>query len=307
MPTDRSPASSQKPAPASSFPRRAFFGHHKCATSWISRILMETCFRLGLTLEIVHRTVAFEDYATLDQYARDHGADLLAYTNAKIGHVRDLSFYRGFHVIRDPRDVLVSAYFSHLHSHPTDDWPELVAHREELASLSKEEGLFHEMDFSAEEFEDMYDWDYTRDDVMELKLEELSPNPIQGFTTVLDFLDMLDCSRTSGLERTVKSAGLAMNRLLYKGRHVLPSTDPAPTLQTWPHIPEETLHAIVQEKSFENLSGGREKGEEDVTSHFRKGEPGDWVNHFTPALKREFKDRFNEVLVKTGYEEDDAW
>jgi len=268
---------------------------------------METCFRLGLNLEIAHRTVTFDQHATLDHFARDHDADVLAYTNAKIDPVRDLSFNRGFHVIRDPRDVLVSAYFSHLHSHPTENWPELEAHRAELEARSKEEGLFHEMNFSAEEFEDMYDWDYTRDDILELKLEELSPAPIRGFTTIMDFLGMLDRTRTNGLGRTVKSAGLEMNRLLYKGRHVLPSTNQAPTVQTWPNIPEETLHAVVQEKSFENLSGGREKGEEDVTSHFRKGEPGDWVNHFTPELKHEFKDRFNEVLVKTGYEQDDQW
>lgn len=291
----------------SSFDRRAFFGHHKCATGWISEILMEICFRLGLTLEVTHREVEFRDFPTLNEYADFHDTDVLLYTNAKIEHVRDLKFDSGFHVIRDPRDVLVSAYFSHLHSHPTDDWPELEDHREELESLPKEEGLFCEMDFSAEEFEDMYNWDYTRDDVLELKLEELSPAPVQGFLEVMNFLDMLDRSRTSGAERTVKSTGLEVNRLLYKGRHVLPSGDKAPTVQTWPSIPKETLRTILEEKSFENLSGGREKGKEDVTSHYRKGVPGDWANHFTPALKREFKRRFNEVLLKTGYEQDNEW
>jgi hypothetical protein len=105
----------------------------------------------------------------------------------------------------------------------------------------------------------------------------------------------------------VKTAGLEVNRLLYKGRHVLPSSDEAPTIQTWPTIPQETLRAVIREKSFENMSGGREKGEENVRSHYRKGVPGDWVNHFTPEVKRAFKDRFNEVLLETGYEEDDQW
>jgi hypothetical protein len=291
----------------SSFQRRAFFGHHKCATGWISKILMEVCFRLGLSLDITHREIEFEDFPTLNDYADAHNAEFLLYTNAKIEHVRDLQFAGGFHVIRDPRDVLVSAYYSHLHSHPTDNWPALEDHREKLESVSKEEGLFEEMDFSAEEFEDMYNWDYTRDDVLELKLEELSPAPFEGFCEVMDFLDMLDHSRTSGVERTMKSTGLKVNRLLYKGRHVLPSENGPPTLRTWPSIPEETLRSVLKEKSFENMSGGREKGEEDVTSHYRKGKPGDWANHFTPEIKQAFKARFNEVLLKTGYEQNDEW
>jgi hypothetical protein len=268
---------------------------------------MEVCFRLGLNLKITHQEADFREHSTLDDYARDRDVDFLAYTNAKIQHVRDLSFTRGFHVVRDPRDVLVSAYFSHLHSHPTDNWPELEAHRQRLESLSKEEGLFSEMDFSAEEFEDMCNWDYTRDDILELKLEELSPAPFRGFVEVMSFLNMLDRSRTAGIERTLKKAGLTFNRLLYKGRHILPSNDQVPALRTWPSIPETSLRTILEKKSFENLSGGREKGEENVKNHYRKGEPGDWVNHFTPEIKREFKDRFNDVLLETGYEDDDQW
>lgn len=268
---------------------------------------MEICYRLGRNLEITHREVQFDEFSTLNDYADSRDAEFLIYTNAKHEHIRDLHFSRGFHVIRDPRDVLVSAYYSHLHSHPTDEWPELQAQRERLKSLNKEEGLFCEMDFSAGEFEDMYNWDYTRDDILELKLEELSPAPVQGFIEILNFLDMLDRSHTTGLDRTVKSAGLALNRLLYKGRHVLPSQNGTPAVQKWPSLPEETLRSILKAKSFERLSGGREKGEEDVTSHYRKGVPGDWVNHFTPAVKEEFKDRFGEVLVKTGYEQDQQW
>ena len=307
MTTSASASSTPAVATRSSFERRAYFGHHKCATGWISRILMEVCFRLGLSHDITHREEEFADVPTLNDHAERRNADVLLYTNAKIEHVRDLQFSAGFHVIRDPRDILVSAYFSHLHSHPTDEWPELVAHRNALKSLSKEEGLRREMDFSAEEFEDLHDWDYTRDDILELKLETLSPAPFEGFLEVMDFLDMLDDSYTEGVERTVKSAGLTVNRLLYKGRHVLPSGNEAPTIRTWPSIPKETLRSILEAKSFEKLSGGREKGNEDVTSHFRKGVPGDWVNHFTPALKREFKARFNDVLLETGYEEDADW
>lgn len=303
---DVSPARPRSSRFDSGFPLRAFFGHHKCATSWITRIVMEVCFRLGLNLEIVHREDQFTGHSSLQSYLEERDADFLAYTNAKGERLADLGFHRGFHVVRDPRDVLVSAYFSHLHSHPTDDWPELKEHRARLEALSEKEGLRAEMDFSADEFQDMLAWDYDRDDVVELKLEHLSPRPIDGFTCIIRFLEMLDRGRTSGIDRSVKSAGLAVNRFLYKGRHILP-TDGAPTVQTWPSIPESTLHKIIRAKSFENLSGGREKGEEDVESHFRKGVPGDWKNHFDRDLTREFKDRYNDLLLKLGYESDADW
>lgn len=291
--------------PDSRFPLRAFFGHHKCATSWIDQILMEICFHLGLNFKIVHRPVEWEEHGSLPALVDAHDADFVAYTNAKRENIQDLPFDRGFHVVRDPRDILVSAYFSHLNSHPTDNWPELEPHRENLQSASKEEGLFLEMDFSAEEFEDMYNWDYSRDDVLELKLEEISPEPVRHFTEIINFLGMLDHS-SSSIQRAAKSALLTANRWLYKGRHLISTEDP-PRLQRRETITKEKLHDILEKKSFENLSNGREKGEEDPEHHFRKGVPGDWVNHFTPEHKRVFKERFNDVLVKLGYEDDDDW
>jgi hypothetical protein len=292
-------------ASRASFPLRAFFGHHKCATGWTDTILMDLCYHMGLNFKIVHREIEFADYDSLAAFTEAHDVDFLAYTNAKVEHTRDLPLEKGFHVVRDPRDVLVSAYFSHLHSHPTSNWPELAEHRDQLAALSKEEGLFCEMDFSAEEFEDMYRWDYTQDNILELKMENLTADPVTGFVQIMDFLEMLD-DQTRGLQRMVKSATLKANRLLYKGRHVLP-TEQAPTIQRHHTLSERKVKSIVQKNSFSNLSGGRQKGKENVKSHLRKGVPGDWVNHFTPDHKRAFKKRFNDVLIKMGYEDDSNW
>jgi hypothetical protein len=69
----------------------------------------------------------------------------------------------------------------------------------------------------------------------------------------------------------------------------------------------ETLEGIVRQMSFEARSGGRKPGEEDVHSHFRKGTPGDWRNHFTPRLTEAFKARFADTLVQTGYETTSDW
>lgn len=40
---------------------------------------------------------------------------------------------------------------------------------------------------------------------------------------------------------------------------------------------------------------------------FRKGQIGDWQNHFTEAHRRAFKEAAGEILIKLGYEKDSDW
>jgi len=69
----------------------------------------------------------------------------------------------------------------------------------------------------------------------------------------------------------------------------------------------ETVEAIVDAHRFENLSGGRTRGEDEEGSFFRKGVSGDWENHFTPSLKELFKEKAGQALIDFGYEEDLDW
>ena len=70
---------------------------------------------------------------------------------------------------------------------------------------------------------------------------------------------------------------------------------------------EEVARECVEAASFEQLSGGRNKGEEDSSSFYRKGVAGDWKNHFTKEDKRVFKEEAGELLIRLGYEEDLDW
>src|SRR2546428_400305 len=69
-------------------------------------------------------------------------------------------------------------------------------------------------------------------------------------------------------------------------------------------VERQRLEDVTARCSFEKLSGGRERGKEDVKSHYRKGVHGDWRNHFTPAITCRFKALLNNVLVMAGYEKD---
>jgi hypothetical protein len=278
---------------------KVFFGHHKCATSWVNRILKEACRQAGWRWQNHYNDRAFG--GDPEGFVRDEQLDFLSCSNARPEHATSLGELRGFHVIRDPRDLLVSAYFSHLHSHPIGDWKELGPHRERLKSLSKEDGLLAELDFRAQELSDLQAWDYGRDNILELRMRDLTSSPYRGFVQIFRFLDLIDDEPFSARAQAEFLARYVTNRV--RVRTKIPLGSPVRVER----LPAEKLLGIVFDNRFEKLSGGRKKGEGDAKSHFRKGVAGDWRNHFTPKLERIFKERYGELLVKLGYESDLDW
>lgn len=79
------------------------------------------------------------------------------------------------------------------------------------------------------------------------------------------------------------------------------------TLQTlFRTIGVEVEGDVVEEATdlfcFENLSGGRERGQEDSSSHFRKGQSKDWENWFDDRHLTLFKDAGGfDALQQVGY------
>ena len=64
---------------------------------------------------------------------------------------------------------------------------------------------------------------------------------------------------------------------------------------------EETVRRCVEAASFEKLSKGRKRGEEDPSSFFRKGIAGDWKNAFTRRDTEIFEVEAGELLDRLGY------
>ena len=64
---------------------------------------------------------------------------------------------------------------------------------------------------------------------------------------------------------------------------------------------------IVLGCRFEQMSGGRKPGQENIMAHERKGVAGDWRTHFDRRATQAFKERFATLLIKTGYEKDTNW
>lgn len=77
---------------------------------------------------------------------------------------------------------------------------------------------------------------------------------------------------------------------------------------------DKLIWAIVVRNSFERLSVGRriweparKPGQQNPSSHFRKGIVGDWKNYFkTPHIQR-YKEIAGQLLIDLGYEKDLSW
>lgn len=70
---------------------------------------------------------------------------------------------------------------------------------------------------------------------------------------------------------------------------------------------DEVVRRCVSAASFEKLSKGRKRGEEDRSSFFRKGVAGDWKYDFTDEDRRIFKREAGELLIRLSYEKSGDW
>jgi hypothetical protein len=70
---------------------------------------------------------------------------------------------------------------------------------------------------------------------------------------------------------------------------------------------EKAVQQAVDSASFERLSKGRERGQEDTSSFYRKGVAGDWKNYFTERDKEIYKEEAGKLLIRLGYERDLDW
>lgn len=180
-------------------PRFVYVSYHKCATQYAERVIRTICKRRRLrasTFDQRHETVDAETLASTDFLL------LTDYSSAMID--LDALEARGAHAIRDPRDTLVSMYFSHRSSHAANH-PEIVRDRAALAELDAEEGLLWLLDesgFFARIARELGSWDFEARGYFETRFERLTADPAIEFRALFDFLD-LDVGRRE-LERALE-------------------------------------------------------------------------------------------------------
>lgn len=265
----------------------AYFGHHRCATQWTDAIVFAACRELDLRFDHSARYGEVPDH--LDR------VDFFAHINADMSIIEQLDSvdYRAFHVIRDPRDILVSSYFSDRYSHHVYS-EEFAQFRSILNSVDFDEGLRLQLDRREREFQAIATWDYHNARVYETRFEVLTPRPYDEFARAFEFLNF-------PMPKTGSESFISLFRLVCK--KVLRRLDIH--VET-AHLPHLWLRAILWRNSFRRRAG-RRKGVEDQQHHLRKGVPGDWRNYLQGDNKSLFKERWGNLLIDLEYEEDLNW
>ncbi len=268
---------------------KVFFGHHKCASQWITLVIERICNELGLK-SVCAFQYTIDNYGSLQKLIDIERPDFLILPESNHKRTQEIQVeYKGFHIIRDPRDIIVSCYFSHKKSHKISRFIPTAEHRERLQSLPKQEGLDYEISISKVFIENLYEWNYNYNNIFESKFEIITNSPKNELINIFSFLDFFE-------ENTSKLFSLLcyFNRIMQKLRlnFLKIRLEKYTTKQL-----ERTLNDL----SFESLKAGTNKGLGKTSSHYRKGSSGDWKNHLTDEQEKKILNYFPNILKKLGY------
>jgi hypothetical protein len=148
--------------------------HHKVGTLWLTRVLGAVAATHGLR------------FLAGDQGALTADVDIFLQDHSRVDPA-GLGRFRGSHMIRDPRDVVVSAYFYHLRTdeawchRPSPEYGGL-GYQAYLRSLPRTEGLMVEIERCASTvIRDMVAWSPTVEGFHEMRYETLLEDENEGF------------------------------------------------------------------------------------------------------------------------------
>ncbi|WP_411845349.1 sulfotransferase domain-containing protein [Roseibacillus persicicus] len=260
-------------------------------------------WNVGATLNLNFGAYVSDEQAggNVSEAARRDDFDILTLRNARWDHVAQFPDTKAVHIVRDPRDIVVSGYFSHLKTHKIAN-EEYARERERLQSLSKEEGLIETLNgINARTLADLQDWKTGESpNILEFRLEEMSGEPMKYLKKILLHADLMRESEGKDDPLDLKIWGQINQVWKRSGGKTL-------IHKKLPRVSEGAFQRLEKWVSFERLSGGRKPGEVNTNSHYRSGKHGDWKEHFTPEVVSVFKSRFPTAVSSLGYEKDENW
>jgi len=270
---------------------RGYFGHPKAGSTWLSGIFLGVCQKLGL--KPYYKQLAM---SSLDELS-DKNFDFIISQNSSYEKLSQIGPYRGVHVIRDPRDICVSSYFSYKNSHPINGWNQLAELRKNLNSKSKDDGMFDIIDFNAAFFKNMEGWNYSDSNILDIKFEDVINDTYAELIKMATFLNLIDHGNHGYLSAFLLNSKWISNRVLNKF-----ITNGSKFRSE--KMSEEAFSEILYRLSFQKLSKGRKRGTIDEKSHYRLGVPGDWKNHFNSDHVKYFDQKYPNLIAKLNYQTD---
>lgn len=242
--------------------------HHKTGTVWMRRVWMKIGEALDIPFVPVHNPRKF---AKIPAEGR---VIVVNWSGSFAPEVFDMGDARFLHIIRDPRDVLLSGARYHENS-PGGQERFLHNKRDDLNGLSYQEHLAAlETDEDKLEFEmgqmhlrtlkEMLAWPYGHPRAYDVRYE--------------DIIKDHDCAI---FVEVLKSFGFDRDEV-------------------------ETARQIYFDNSlFGGLKPGTDIGR--VDTHVASGKARQWTDKLPPATARLYCDRHGEDLIKLGYESDLGW
>jgi hypothetical protein len=175
--------------------------------------------------------------------------------------------FRTFAVIRDPRDIVVSWYFSVRYSHPP--MGKIPQHREVLNKIPVDDGLIYCIEYLKEYglFAALQSW--------------ISGPRSDPQIRLFRFEDLVNEERQfSMLTDLFSHCRFPFN--------------------------ENEIRDLMEKYSFVEMQKRAKKGqpENPEISHFRKGMPGDWRNYFNAKVDSAFAERLGNLVGGLGYREE---
>lgn len=165
--------------------------------------------------------------------------------------------YRAFFVMRDPRDVVVSSYFSTRNSHgPMGDVLEV---RKVLLEKPRKEGMLWLIGDMAKKnrFGALRSW---------------VEAPASDEVRLVKYEDLTGENQAAEMEALLRHCGI--------------------------NLPADDLATVLDRYSFSKMNERQGTGK---VSHYRKGQAGDWANHFDDDIYEAFNKATGDLVERLGY------
>jgi hypothetical protein len=240
----------------------------KTASQWVRNVMSATdVYRYSGLLTYAYEIHEGRDYRSLDVRTFDKPfppgriISPLYINYESFNGLPKPDAFRAFFVVRDPRDLVVSHYFSTRFTHSEN--PGVVQERAKLVDLPEHDGMIANMESMAEQgiFEALRSW---------AKHSELDSR-----IKIFRFEDLVGADQPQWVRQLMDHCDIP--------------------------IPQENLDAILHRLSFERLSGGRKQGEENKHHKYRSGKHGDWVKYFDADLTERFNRVAGGIPELFGY------
>jgi hypothetical protein len=240
----------------------------KTASQWLRNVLSATdVYRYSGLLPYAYEVHEGRDFRALQERTFDHpfprGRIITPlYINYEsFAGMPKPEKYRAFFVARDPRDIVISHYFSSKFSHTENAG--VLEERARIADLPEKEGIIVQLRYMGERgiFDALRSWVENSDRDTRIRVyrfEELTGD--DQLRWVSDLMEHCDI-----------------------------------------HIPQENLQAILARLSFEKLSGGRKQGDENQQHKYRSGKHGGWKKYFDDDVARAFDEVTGGLPQRLGY------